>query len=98
MTDPMGVQQKETCLAMGKCLGYGLRMDELSTLGSHYTMRLNRTWTVAGVPIMMKCEKCNCDTHVIYVTKCDGNVCDKCRINLVKCRCDDRSETPRQNK
>ena len=49
----------------------------------------------SGVAIMMKCEKCNCDTHVIYVTKCDGKVCDKCRIDLVKCRCDDRSDTSR---
>ncbi len=45
-----------------------------------------------GVRDMMKCEKCNCDTHVIYVTRCDGRVCDKCRVDLTKCRCKDPLE------
>jgi len=43
---------------------------------------------------MMKCEKCNCETHVIYVTRCDGKVCDKCRLDLTKCKCDDGSNLP----
>lgn len=51
-----------------------------------------------GVAIMMKCEKCNCETHVIYVTQCDGNVCDKCRIDLVKCRCDESPEAQQKKK
>jgi hypothetical protein len=36
---------------------------------------------------MMTCEKCHCKTHVIYVTRADGKVCDKCKIELTKCRC-----------
>jgi hypothetical protein len=60
---------------------------------THYTYASNLV--CSGVSIMMKCEKCNCNTHVIYITKCDGNVCDKCRVDLVKCRCDDESDPPR---
>jgi hypothetical protein len=42
---------------------------------------------------MMTCERCRCETHVIYVTQGNGKICDKCRVELVTCRCADSDET-----
>ncbi len=38
---------------------------------------------------MMKCDKCHCETHVIYVTRGDGRVCDKCKVEMTRCHCCD---------
>lgn len=42
---------------------------------------------------MMTCEKCRCKTHVIYVTRSDGKICDQCRVDLIKCRGEDSDES-----
>ncbi len=34
----------------------------------------------------MKCEKCLCKTHVIYVTRDEGRICHKCKQEQVECR------------
>jgi hypothetical protein len=41
---------------------------------------------------MMTCEKCRCKTHVIYVTRSEGKICGQCRVELVKCQCDESAE------
>jgi hypothetical protein len=43
-------------------------------------------------PEMMTCEKCRCKTHVIYVTRSDGKICGQCRVELVKCQCEESAE------